>query len=305
MFVGAAVTVGKGGFAATTPLNQALFYLGVFGGVVAARVFGMGVQRTVRGPSRGVPLVIGLAMPLAAAAIAVAIGVRTGSSLGLVALMIIVAVLSAGLLLGRTATRGHAQPGAQPITVAISSLEWRLPRWVDVMGSWLFGRFRREGWRIRFERDLPAAMAAAQINLSAAALEARRVRGLAARASPSAAPGAAEARRLAADLLAECRRAEHQLKPLLAKVARLSEGVLVSRTIAAGGSLESELDKAEREADLLRAHARECGEMLQALSAGLEAVLQGQDTARLDAALERARQLSSGVRRAMLRAEVT
>jgi hypothetical protein len=184
-------------------------------------------------------------------------------------------------------------------------VEWRLPRWVDVMGSWLFGRFRRDGWRIRFERDQPAAMETAQVNLSSAARAERRIRDLAARVGASAAAGAAEARRLAAGLLSQCRRTDQELKPLLAKVARLSEGVLVSRTIAAGGSLESELDQAERDADRLRAHARECGDMLQALSAGLEGVVQGQDTLRLDAALERARQLSTGVRRAILQAEVT
>ena len=85
----------------------------------------------------------------------------------------------------------------------------------------------------------------------------------------------------------------------------MSEGVLVARTIAAGGSVETELDQAEREADALRAHARECGELLSALAVGLEAVTQGQDTRQLDALLQRARELSSGVRRAILRAEAT
>jgi hypothetical protein len=183
--------------------------------------------------------------------------------------------------------------------------EWRLPSWLDLLGSWLFGRFVREGWRIRLERDRPLAVAAAELGISAARQVERRIHALAGGITGTGAGAAWEAGQLARDLLAECRRAEHELKPLLAKAARLSEGVLVSRTIAAGGSVETELDEAEREADALRAHARECGAMLDALAVGLEAVAQGQGTRQLDATLQRARELSGVVRRAILRAEAT
>lgn len=302
---------GSGGFARSTALNMVLFFGGGFGGLVAAKVFGMPQSKFAKTTRRdrqrlrlvGAGLVLVLAAYGAAKARQDGDPVWVGLGAALVAGGILIALAASVFVLGR----GLARKLETFVTDRgfASSDEWRLPRWLDVVGSWLFGRFVREGRRVRFERELPALATTVELGVSAARQQAKRIGALAGGIAGSGYAGAWEAPRLAQDLVAECRRAEHLLKPLLAKVARLSEGVLVSRTIAAGGSLETELDQAEREADALRAHARECGEMLDALAAGLEAVRQGQDTKSLDAALERARQLSSGVRRAILRAEAT
>lgn len=301
-----------GGLALAGPLavgsgpNVVLFYGGVFGGLVAAKVFGLPRRRSTTRRRRLQIAAAGLGLAFLAVMVysvslarrRVPAGVVGGLAAGLVAAVVVIVGVAVFRKRRRTAVP-RAVPDAEPVQ------EWRVPRWLDVAGSWLFGRFARDGWRVRFEREKPAAVAAAHLGVSAARQAAKRISDLVVRISGTGTAAAHEAQRLARDLVAECRRAEQDLKPLLAKIARLGEGVLVSRTIAAGGSVESELDRAEHEADALRAHARECGEMLDGLAVGLEAVARGQDTRQLDAALQRARELSSGVRRAILRAEAT
>lgn len=296
--------VASAGFAPSTPVNVVLFWGGSFGGLVAAKVFGMPrwkfSEATGRERRRFALVAAGLLLAVAVAAVR-----RRGDPLSEVLLgLVILLFLAIPLFVLGTGLKDRLERLLAERVFATPH-EWKVPRWLDVAGSWLFGRFVRDGWRIRFERDKPITVATAELGVSKARQREKRVRALAERVTGSGYAAAWEAQRLAHDLVAECGRAERDLKPLLAKIARLSEGVLVSRTIAAGGSLESELDHAEREVDALRAHARDCGQMLNALAAGLEAVAQGHDAGQLDAALQRARQLSSAVRRGMLIAERT
>jgi hypothetical protein len=311
LILGGMFVAGQAGFALSTPLNVALFMAGTFGGVLATNVFGLPKVAQPRLTARlGNLLVAGLIVIVVALLTGFLVGFRgaiEGASVaaGVATAVVMGGVLGAGAVtLYRLAKKLERSWGARR-AAEFAHAEWRLPSWLDVLGSWLFGRFVRDGWRIRLERDRPLAFAAVELGLSAAHQVERRIHALAGGITGTGAGAAWEAGHLARDLVAECRRAEHQLKPLLAKVARLSEGVLVSRTIAAGGSVESELDQAERSVDALRTHALECGEMLNALAVGLEAVSQGQDAKQLEAALQQARQLSSAVRRGMLMAKPT
>ena len=311
LILGGMFVAGQAGFALTTPLNVALFMAGTFGGVLATKVFGLPRVVQPRFTTRfGNLLVAGLIVVVVALLTGFLVGFRgaiedASVAAGLASAIVTGAVLGAGAVaLYRLAKRLERAWGTRRAADLVHA-EWRLPSWLDVLGSWLFGRVVRDGWRIRLERDRPLAVAAAELGVSAARQVERRIHALAGGITGTGAGAAWEAGHLARDLVAECRRAEHQLKPLLAKVARLSEGVLVSRTIAAGGSVESELDQAERSVDGLRTQARECGEMLNALAVGLEAVAQGQDTKQLEAALQQARQLSSAVRRGMIIATST
>jgi len=174
-----------------------------------------------------------------------------------------------------------------------------VPGWLDTVGSWLFARITRDGWRLRVERDRPVRsgpsvdVAEARRRLEEIDRWVRRLRAGDTRGH------AEEARRLALDLVAECRSAARRLVPLAATIARLNDGVMVSRTIAAGGSLETELDRAEAEADRLRVRGAEYLEMLCALEAAVELAARAQDTTQLERALERARHLSDAADRTL------
>jgi len=307
LIFGGMYVAGEAGFALSTPLNMGLFWGGAFGGLLATKVFGMPywrLSKSARGDRQRVWLMAtGLILVIAVAAVQAVSEKGRPVWYAFIAIAVTLAIVGPLAFVGLKLISRVEQVLFERVFAA--SHEWKLPRWLDVAGSWLFGRFVRDGWRIRFERERALAIATAELGVSAARRVEKRIRALASGIAGTGYGAAWEARRLAHDLVAECRHAEHELKPLLAKVARLSEGVLVARTIAAGGSVETELDQAEREADALRAHARECGELLSALAVGLEAVTQGQDTRQLDALLQRARELSSGVRRAILRAEAT
>lgn len=286
-------------FAPGTRLNMALLFGGTLGSVLAARVFGLPFRRPTTRQTR-FQLALGVGGVLFFAA-ALAHLVREGVSVGVVlaaGAVFTAAVLAITVALVRKARRAPVAAREAPVLT-----EWRVPRWLDIAGSWLLGRLVQSGRRIRLERDQPVAATKAELNLSEAQRAERRIQVLASSITGTAAPTAAEARELARDLVGECRRADRELRPILAKVARLSEGVLASRTIAAGGSIESELDQAERDADTLRARARDCAEMLQALSVGLEGAAQVQDHTQLDLVMERARQLSSSINRATVRLE--
>lgn len=166
--------------------------------------------------------------------------------------------------------------------------DWRFPRWLDRLGNWLFADVVRDGWRIRLERDtLPPV--SAELTLGAIQGPLKRIRG-ATRAGDSEGSGA---RRAAEELAAEGKTLLRRLEPLLGRLARLQDGVLASRTIGLGGSLESELDRVEAEADALRSRVVECARLLEALAASLER----SDPAGTNAILERARTLASEVRR--------
>lgn len=305
LILGAMILVGEGGFALSTPINIGLFWAGMSVGVFAARVFGIpGISGTHQRRSRPALVVGGLTVILGAVLVGAVVGAMDalqGEAAGsVVAELVFLSGLGAlGIYLAYRMIKKYEDRRAerQARTLARVS-EWRLPRWLDVLGSWLLGRFVREGWRIRFEREQPADAGGPGIDLGAAQAAARRLAAMYRRA-PSAVSGTALlAMQLGDDLLSECRRATRELKPLGAKIARLSEGVLVSRTIALGGSVEGELEMAEREADAVRARGQECLDMLQALVVGLEAAVQSSDTTQLDQVLRRARELSSAVRRA-------
>jgi hypothetical protein len=165
---------------------------------------------------------------------------------------------------------------------------WRFPRWLDQLGSWLLARVERDGWRIRLKRDTPPG-GTAELTPGALQDPLKRIRAAVRRGVS----GADRARETAEELAAEGKALLRQLEPLLGRLARLHDGVLASRTIGLGGSLESELDRVEAEADGLRSRAVECARLLEALAASLER----SDAAGTRAILERARALASEVRR--------
>lgn len=318
---GAAVMIGvvaslgllldDGGFGAGSWVNMVLFWFGVGGAAIAASVFGVKRGRRVPGESMHVrPWFVGLVLGVV---VLVALGVGLAVAEGgielravpgvLLAVVLVLALLGAFASVAFLGVRGVWRRVRQAAIHrghlgSADVHEWRVPGWLDTLGSWLFGRFVRDGWRIGFEREQRAAAAGPGIDLSAAQAAARRLAALYRRAPPAVSGTALLAVQLGDDLLSECRRAARELKPLGAKIARLSEGVLISRTIALGGSVEGELEQAEREADAARALGQECLDMLHALAVGLEAAVQSSETTQLDQALRRAREFSSAVRRA-------
>jgi hypothetical protein len=168
--------------------------------------------------------------------------------------------------------------------MTVDPRDWQFPRWLDQLGSWLFARVVRSGWRLGLERDA-APVLSSGLSSSAFDLPLKRVR--------AAERATLDARQAATELAAEGNGLLRQLQPLLGRLARLNDGVLASRTIGFGGSLESELDRVEREADGLRSRAAECARLLEALAASLER----SDSAGLNETIERARALASDVRR--------
>ncbi len=286
------------GFAGDSWINQGLFFLGVFGGMIAANVFGMQkVTRAVRLKQfsrRGVRVLavitligVGAVAGVLALGGASAAVVLTGSAT-------VVVVGGLGMLAAHASDR--RQQRLQSKVDANEAAEWQIPRWLDVMGSWLFGRFVHRGWRIGFERDKPAAPAA-HLDMTEAKQLLKEVRRTAAAVTGSARVTAEQAARLADELVQECHSAVRRLKPLTAKMARLNDGVMVSRTIGLGASLEGELDRVEAEADGLRSRVDECVQMLRALVTGLEVARESRSTTQLDKALAHVREMSSAVRR--------
>ena len=219
-----------------------------------------------------------------------------GASAAVVLLGAATVVLVGGLGMLAAQALDRRQQRLQSKVDANGAGEWQIPRWLDVMGSWLFGRFVHSGWRIGFERDKPAALAA-PLDMTEAKQLLKEVRRTAATVTGSARFTAEQATRLADELIQECHSALRRLKPLTAKMARLNDGVMVSKTIGLGTSLEGELDRVEAEADGLRSRVDEYVQMLRALVAGLEVARESRNTAQLDKALARVRELSSAVGR--------
>lgn len=278
------------GFAGDSWINQGLVFLGVFGGMIAASVFGMPrtVTRAVRLKQfsrRGVWVMAGITL----------VGAAAGFTLGGAVVFATVAMVG-GVGMLATLALDRREQRLQSIIDPSEAGEWQIPRWFDVMGSWLFGRFVRRGWRIGFERDKPAALAPA-LDMADAKQLLKQVRRTAAAVTGSARVTAEQAARLADELVQECHSAVRRLKPLTAKMARLDDGVMVSKTIGLGASLEGELDRVEAEADGLRSRVDEYVQMLRALVTGLEVARESRNTTQLDEALARVRELSSAVRR--------
>ncbi|MCH7875622.1 MAG: protein kinase [Gemmatimonadetes bacterium] len=289
LLVGVVLLSSGAGFLGDSWINQGLFYLGAFGGMIAASVFGMRkVTRAVRLKElsrRGVRVL----------AVITLVGAAAGFAVGGALVFTAVAVLGGvGMLAAHALAR--RQQRLQSKVEANEAAEWQIPRWLDVMGSWLFGRFVHSGWRIGFERDKPAALAAT-LNMTEAKQLLKQVRRTAATVTGSARVAAEQAARLADELVQECHSAVRRLKPLTTKMARLNDGVMVSKTIGLGASLEGELDRVEAEVDGLRSRADEYVQMLRALVTGLEVARESRNTTQLDKALARVRELSSAVRR--------
>ena len=223
------------------------------------------------------------------------VGAAAGFTLGGAVVFATVAMVG-GVGMLATLALDRREQRLQSIIDPSEAGEWQIPRWFDVMGSWLFGRFVRRGWRIGFERDKPAALAPA-LDMADAKQLLKQVRRTAAAVTGSAGVTAEQAARLADELVQECHSAVRRLKPLTAKMARLDDGVMVSKTIGLGASLEGELDRVEAEADGLRSRVDEYVQMLRALVTGLEVARESRNTTQLDEALARVRELSSAVRR--------
>ena len=180
--------------------------------------------------------------------------------------------------------------GLRPKAVT-SVADWKFPRWLDAAGSWLFARFVRRGWRVTLERDRPGE---SSLTLRRAAFDRplKRIRSAVER-GPSRSPSMADAMALAEGLAVEGKTELARLESLAGRLARLNDGVLASRTVGLAGSLEGEVDRVEAEVDQLRSRAGECARLLEAMALGLDQA----DRSGLTAALDRAKALSSQVRR--------
>ena len=175
-----------------------------------------------------------------------------------------------------------------------ASGEWRVPRWLDVVGSWLFGRIVKRDGRIGLERDRPVG-GPHQLDLGGAKALAKRIDRLAGAASGTLLLPASRARSLSDSLLTDCKKAHRQLRGLAAKIARLHDGVLVSKTVGFEGSLEGELDQVEREVDRSQLEFEANLQFLKALSGGLSAALETHNVEALDAALTMASAFATAV----------
>ncbi|HEY2825143.1 MAG TPA: serine/threonine-protein kinase [Gemmatimonadales bacterium] len=272
-------------------VDTLLLYGGMFGSLLAARSFGLstaqrqflsGDKTNVR---RRMLLLVGGGAVVGAATSLVSVGAK----FNLKKILVVVGVVGAFigvlmLVIGRLIERSRKD--------AIENAgEWRMGRAFDAAGSWLFGRFERTGWRIRFVRDRPTAVAD-EAGVSVAERALKRVKDVARRATGDR-TAAGEAVQLAEDLVREFYRAARDLKPVTSRLARLGEGVMATK----GGALETEMEGAERESVTLRGQLRDYLSMIDALGTGLAAAAASADTSQLDIALARARELSSGVRR--------
>ena len=295
LIFGGMVILGSGfGYAGDSWINITLYAVGSFGGLLAARVFGTyKIKRAVAGKSYARPRSMRI-LVLATLGGALAAGAMAGAVGGFMVL-----VIGGGMTFAASKLPRPQSTGAEA-----ELREWKVPRWLDVVGSWLFGRFVRRGWRIGFEREQPAALRPA-LSMRAAEQLLKQVKQRAGEVTGSARVAAQDAARLANDLVAECRVAVKRFKPLAARMARLNEGVLASRTIGLGGSLEGELDQVEAAADALEAQVQEYVRMLDVLARGLQGTVQSRDTEELNQALERVRELSSAVSRAIAQVPVS
>ena len=296
--------VGSIGWGEGSWINIMLYGGGILGGAFATRLFGMPRVRAKAG-GRPARMVIGGLLAVLALALAVIVAPSLAAlSIGEIAGLLFGGGVLAILIYGsgklvRRLTRGVARAVTARRPPPATPEEWRVPGWLDTVGSWLFARITRDGWRLRVERDRPVRsgpsvdVAEARRRLEEIDRWVRRLRAGDTRGH------AEEARRLALDLVAECRSAARRLVPLAATIARLNDGVMVSRTMVAGGSLETELDRAEAEADRLRVRGAEYLEMLCALEAAVELAARAQDTTQLERALERARHLSDAADRTL------
>ncbi len=306
-FGGALALRGKAPRGGGSIVNDVVQWVVIFGNLAVLRVFGLhrlreaGLRRSQRHRWQMLLsfLLVAIGVAIGAGALGNPGNPRTsGWILPPAVLSTLLAV--AGALLFWRWWRGREPDMDAPPPLAMddpSVLEWRMPRWLDTIGSWLFGRFVRVGWGIRFERDRPAAAGPA-LDVREARLLEQRIERLGDRYSATGRAG--EAAGLAHVLAHECRVAAQRLEPLAGKLARLNEGVLVSQTagLGRGESLEGELDRVEGEADAVRAEVAGYLEVLRALAADLEAggAAGRGEGATLDAALARARALSSAVR---------
>jgi hypothetical protein len=279
------------GHAGRLPIDTVLVYGGLFCALVAARSFGFSAaQRDALsgGQSNFRKRVMWM---VSGGALLGAFGTLIGSGARLtVKKLLLVFGIVGGFIGVFVLIVGRIQERARRVALE-SQGEWRVSRVLDVAGSWLFGRFVRSGWGIRFERDQPVAVTADETGTLAVEAAVRRVRDVAKRAKGKDA--ARDAVRLAEDLGREFRQAAKALKPVTAKLARLGEGVMATK----GGALETELESAEKEASGLRTYLAEYQSMIDALASGLAAAAASDDISQLNAALDKARELSSGVRR--------
>lgn len=287
---------------AGSPINIALFWFGAFGGVLAARLFGMPRRRlgpvAAEKPTRISAIVVGAALGGVVFA-AVATGLARGMSISELAPLVLAVLLTVALLLGgfvliRGLWRGTANLAKSKLTfLQVDPQEWRVPRWLDTLGSWLFARVSFEGWRPRIVRDRPAA-AAPQLDLHDAQQVVKAIHRDVGRLRDGTTHWhGRQAEQLARDLLGECRSAARHLRGLSAKAARLNDGAMVSHTLLAGGSLETELDRLEREADGLRAGAAERLQLLEAIKAALAVAVASHDGTVIEKALVDVKRLAS------------
>ncbi len=300
MYLAGSIGWGEGSW-----INITLYAGGILGGAFAARVFGMPRGARPKGGGRPARMVIGgLLAVLLLTMVGLSLPYLAALSVGEIAALLfgsgVLGIIVYGVFkLVRGVARGAARAISSRRPPPPPPEDWRVPGWLDTLGSWLFARITRDGWRLRIERDRPVRsgpsvdVAEARRRLEGIDRWVRRLR------TGDTRGHAEEARRLALDLVAECRSAARRLGPLAAKIARLNDGVMVSRTIAAGGSLEGELDRVEAEADAVRSRAVEYLEMLRALEAGVEAAARAQDTTQLDRALDRARRLGDAADRTL------
>ena len=177
---------------------------------------------------------------------------------------------------------------------AASASDWRFPPWLDRLGALLFARVTRRGWRLALEQDADglAAVGPTEATFERAIKRIRAALGKLGDSSQSP----PEILAVAEDLALEGKVVAQQLAPLLARLARLNEGVMVSRTIGLAAAAESDVDRLEAQADVLRQRGSELAGLLEALALSLER----HDTAGLAPLLSRAQALSSEIRRVAL-----
>jgi len=131
-------------------------YVGIFGSLIAARSFGLSqAQRDVLTGDSGARrrrVLFALAMMLLGFLVAI----------GVAFTRIKHPFVFIGVLAGFTIVMSTVIVRVQKRRAAAAVLEqgeWRMSRALDVLGSWLFGRFERTGWRIRWVRERPTAVA--------------------------------------------------------------------------------------------------------------------------------------------------
>lgn len=201
--------------------------------------------------------------------------------------MVVVTAAGMGVLMGRLLIRMSTMLSGREAAEG----EWRVPRWLDIAGSWLFARITGRDGRLVLEREraahIPGAGGVAQVRKLARAIAGER----------SAFDGslnaiAAEAAFIANRMVEENTKVESRMDALAARVARLSEGVRVADHRAAGATADSELEEAERELNGLKRDVERDAKVLAELADGLRILRRTQDDTGLRSALARAHALS-------------